>query len=137
MGILLLNGIHFLQHSVQFAETLSEVWDEEKLDCDTPVLAEQRCVSLLKSKSGFLIRKRIFRFFTKIQKRIIDPNDPQRRWILWIISKTGYFGYMIMIQAFLYYGSEKSECSQPAVTRNNFNTYSSCLTTAAHLYGHF
>ena len=97
MGILLLNGIHFLQHSVQFAETLSEVWDEEKLDCDTPVLAEQRCVSLLKSKSGFLIRKRIFRFFTKIQKRIIDPNDPQRRWILWIISKTGYFGYMIMI----------------------------------------
>ena len=40
-------------------------------------------------------------------------------------------------EAFLYYGSEKSEYSQPAVTRNNFNTYSSCLTTAAHLYGHF
>ena len=37
------------------------------------------CVSLLKSKSGSLIRKRIFRFFTKIQKRIIDPNDPQQR----------------------------------------------------------
>ena len=35
------------------------------------------------------------RFFTKIQKRITDPNDPQRRGILWIISKTGYFGYMI------------------------------------------
>ena len=51
MGILLRNGIHFLQNSVQFAETLSEVWDEEKLVCDTPVLAEQRCVSLLKSKS--------------------------------------------------------------------------------------
>ena len=79
MGIRLRNGIHFLQHSVQFPETLSEVWDEEKLDCDIPVLAEQRCVSLLKSKSGFLIRKRIFRFFTKIQKGIIDPNDPQRR----------------------------------------------------------
>ena len=51
MGILLRNGIHILQNSVQFAETLSEVWDEEKLVCDTPVLAEQRCVSLLKSKS--------------------------------------------------------------------------------------
>ena len=37
---------------------------------------------LLKSKSGFLIRKQIFRFFTKFQKRIIDQNDPQRRWIL-------------------------------------------------------
>ena len=43
----------------------------------------------------FLIRKRIFRYFTKIQKRIIDPNDPQRRWILWIISKPGYFGYLM------------------------------------------
>ena len=32
-------------------------------------------VSLFKFKSGFLIRKRL--------------------WILWIISKTGYFGYMI------------------------------------------
>ena len=71
MGILLRNGIHFLQHSVQFAETLSEVRDEEKLVCDNPVLAEQRCVSLLKSKSGFLIRKRIFRFFAKIRKQII------------------------------------------------------------------
>ena len=39
----------------------------------------QGCVSLLKPKSGFLIRKQIFRFFTKIQKRITDPNDPQRR----------------------------------------------------------
>ena len=28
----------------------------------------------------------MFRFFTKIQKRIIDPNDPQQRWILRIIS---------------------------------------------------
>ena len=37
------------------------------------------CVSLLKSKSGSLIRKRIFRSFTKIQKRIIDLNDPQQR----------------------------------------------------------
>ena len=26
-----------------------------------------------------LIRKRIFRFFTKIEKGIIDRNDPQRR----------------------------------------------------------
>ena len=50
---------------------------------------------LVKSKSGSLIRKWIFHFFPKIQKRIIDPNDPQRRWILWIISKTGYLRYMI------------------------------------------
>ena len=53
---------------------------------------------LLKSKTRFLIRKRIFRFFTKTPKRIIDPNDiidPQRRWIPWIISKPGYFKYMI------------------------------------------
>ena len=84
------------------------------------------CVSLLKSKSGFLIRKRIFRFFTKIQKWIIDPNDPQRRWILWIISKTGYFGYMIRNVSLL---RIRKEWMQPAVTRNNFNTYSSCLTT--------
>ena len=56
------------------------------------------CVFLLKSKTRFLIRKRIFRFFTKTPKRIIDPNDiidPQRRWIPWIISKLGYFEYMI------------------------------------------
>ena len=50
---------------------------------------------LVKSKSGSLIRKWIFHFFPKIQKRIIDPNDPQRRWLLWIISKTGYLRYMI------------------------------------------
>ena len=127
MGIRLRNGIHFLQHSVQFPETLSEVWDEEKLDCDIPVLAEQRCVSLLKSKSGFLIRKRIFRFFTKIQKRIIDPNDPQRRWILWIISRTGYFGYTIRSVSLLRIRKERI---QPAGGNSKqFNTYSSCLTT--------
>lgn len=26
---------------------------------------------------------------------IIDPNDPQWRWIFWFIPKSGYFGYMI------------------------------------------
>ena len=31
-------------------------------------------ISLLKPKSEFLIWKRIFRFFTKIQKRIMDPK---------------------------------------------------------------
>ena len=39
-------------------------------------------VSLLKSQSRFLIQKRIFRSFTKIQRQIIDPKDPQWRWIL-------------------------------------------------------
>ena len=34
-------------------------------------------------------------FFTKIQKRIIDPTDPQQRWILWIMSKSGFLGYII------------------------------------------
>ena len=84
------------------------------------------CVSLLKSKSGFLIQKRIYRFFTKIENRIVDSNDPQRRWILWIISKTGYFGYMIRNVSLL---RIRKEWIQPAVNRNKFNTYSSCLTT--------
>ena len=53
------------------------------------------CVSLLNSKFPIIIRKQIFCSFAKIQKRIIDPNDPQRRWILWILSKTGYPGYII------------------------------------------
>ena len=69
---------------------------------------------------------RIFRFFTKIQKRIIDPNDPQWRWILWIISKTGYFGYMIRSVPLL---RIRKEWIQPVVARNNFITRSSCLTT--------
>ena len=86
---------------------------------------EVALISLLKSKSGFSIRKRIFRFFTKIQKRITDPNDPQRRWILWIISKTGYFGYMIRSVSLL---RIRKEWTLPAVTWNNFNTYNSFLT---------
>ena len=79
------------------------------------------CVSLLKSKSRFLIQQRIFRFFHKIQKWIIDPNDPQRRWILWIVFKTGY---TIHDPSRFYYGSEKINTQEqlPAVTRN-------CLTT--------
>ena len=51
------------------------------------------CVSFLKFKSGFLIRKRM--------------------WILWIISKTGYFGYMLRRVSLL------RMWIQPAVTRNN------------------
>ena len=81
------------------------------------------CVSLLKSKCGFLIRLRIFRFFIKIPKRIIDPNDPQRRWILWIISIIGYFGYMIRGVSLL---RIRKEWILPAVTRNN--TYICFLT---------
>lgn len=35
-------------------------------------------------------------FFTEIQKnRIIDPNDLRRRWIIWILPNTGFFGNMI------------------------------------------
>ena len=41
----------------------------------TSTLTHVGRVSLLKSKSRFLI-----------QKRIIDPNRPQQRWILWIIQ---------------------------------------------------
>ena len=67
----------------------------------------QGCVSRPNSKSGFLIRKQIFRFFAKIQKRIIDPNDPQWRWILWIILIWIYYP-----KRFLYYGSEKSKYCQ-------------------------
>ena len=67
----------------------------------------QGCVSRPNSKSGFLIRKQIFRFFAKIQKRIIDPNDAQWRWILWIILIWIYYP-----KRFLYYGSEKSKYCQ-------------------------
>ena len=27
------------------------------------------------------------------QKRVMYPNDPQRRWILWVLSTTEYFVY--------------------------------------------
>ena len=67
----------------------------------------------------------IFRSFTKIQKCIVDPNDPQLRWILWIIFKTTYFGYMIRRVSLLWI---QKEWIQPLITWNNFNTYSSCLT---------
>ena len=73
-----------------------------------------------------LIQKWTFRFFTKIQKWIIDPNDPQLRWILWIISKTGYFGYMIQSDSLLQIWKE---WILPAVTRINLNTFICCLTT--------
>ena len=59
------------------------------------------CVSLLKSKSGFFIQKQIFHFVAKIQTWSIDPNDPQWRWILLLISKTRYFGYMIRSASFV------------------------------------
>ena len=45
------------------------------------------CVSLLKSKSGFLT-----------QKRLIEPNDRQRNWVLKIISKTGYLSVSLLRQ---------------------------------------
>ena len=63
------------------------------------------------------------RFVTKIQKRIFDP---QRRWIPWIISKTGYLGYMIRSVSLL---RIRKEWILPAVTRNNFNIQISCLAT--------
>ena len=40
--------------------------------------------------------------------------------------KTEYFGYMIRNVSLL---RIRKECIQPAVTRNNFNACSSCLTT--------
>ena len=70
---------------------------------------------------------RTFPFLFK--KRIIDPNDPQLRWILWIIYKTWYFGYMIRDVSSL---RIPKEWLQSAVTWDNFNIYGT-----AHLYGHF
>ena len=55
------------------------------------------------------------RFITKIQKWIFDP---QRRWIPWIISKTGHPGYMIRSVSLL---RTRKEWILPAVTRKNFN----------------
>ena len=60
---------------------------------------------------------RTFPFLFK--KRIIDPNDPQLRWILWIISKTWYFAYMIRGVSLL---RIRKEWIQPAVTWNNFSS---------------
>ena len=48
-------------------------------------------------------------------------TDPQLRWILWIISKTGYFRYMIRGVSLL---RIRKEWIEPAVTWNIFNTYS-------------
>ena len=62
-----------------------------------------------------LIRKRIFRFFAKIQKR---------RWVLCIISKTGYFGYMNRSVSFRI----PKQWILPALTWNNFNTNINCFT---------
>ena len=63
------------------------------------------------------------RFFSKkYQKRIIDTNDLQRGWILWIISKTGYFGCTIRSVSLL---RIRKEWIQSAVTRKKFNTHSS------------
>ena len=60
---------------------------------------------------------RTFPFLFK--KGIIDPNDLQLRWILWIISKTWYFGYMIRGVSLL---RIRKGWIQPAVTWNNFSS---------------
>ena len=80
-----------------------------RLPCVALVACCQRCFQVACFPT--LNKKTWVRFFTKIQKRIIDPNDPRRRCILWIISKYGYFGYMIR-RVSSYYGSEKSEFCQ-------------------------
>ena len=74
---------------------------------------------------------RIFRFFTKIQKRIIDPNDPQWRWILWIISKTGYFGYMIRSVPLL---RIRKEWIQPVVRSKQFYYTQQLFDNPAHIF---
>ena len=66
------------------------VWFEKSLTC----------TFFAKSKSGFLNRK-----------RFIDPNDPQRRWVLWI------------------HDPRRKQWILPAEARNYFDTYISCLTT--------
>ena len=80
-----------------------------RLPCVALVACYQRCFQVACFPA--LNKKTWVRFFTKIQKRIIDPNDPRRRCILRIISKYGYFGYMIR-RVSSYYGSEKSEFCQ-------------------------
>ena len=66
------------------------------------------CISLLKSKSGFLIPK--WSFFTKIQQQIIDPNDPQ--WGGFFRSYPKPDALNTWSKVFLYYRSEKSEYCQ-------------------------
>ena len=79
----------------------------------------------MKSKSGFLIRKRILRFFTncKIQKTDywpkwskteVDSLDHIQNQILWIHDPKRFF---------------TTDPKQNPVNRNNFNTHSSRLIT--------
>lgn len=46
-------------------------------------------IQIFKSENGYFVS------LTRLQKRIIDPNDPQQRWILSILSKHVYFGCVI------------------------------------------
>lgn len=48
-----------------------------------------------KIKPGFYYPKTDISLLNQNQKRIIHLNDPQRRFILWIVSKGGCSGYMI------------------------------------------
>ena len=65
--------------------------------CSQAMLAVLSGYSVLKlgHVSETALKANARRVFTKIQKWIIVPNDPQQRWILWILSKTRYFGNMI------------------------------------------
>ena len=64
------------------------------LDTLLTSISHEDKIRIFKSENGYLVS------LTRIQKRIVDP---QRRRILSILSKTGYFGYVIRC-VYYYYG---------------------------------
>ena len=88
------------------------------------VLNRQGAILYKNPNRDFLIRKRIFCFFTKTQKRTADPIegvdslDPIQNRILWMHVRKLCFKLSI-----------RKEWIQPAATRNNFKVQISCLTT--------
>ena len=86
--------------------------------CSQAMLAVLSGYSVLKLDhvSETALKANARRVFTKIQKWIIVPNDPQQRWILWILSKTRYFGNMIQSISLLQI--QKSEYCQQLLETN-------------------
>ena len=74
-----LEGVHLFNFGAKKKKPRFYFYSHKRHFLAKPTERQWECISLIKSKSGFLIRKGIFRFFTNIQKRIIDA---QQRWIL-------------------------------------------------------
>ena len=95
-------------------------------------------------------QNRTFRFFTKIRKKklIIDPNDPQRRWILWILFSLCTTAPHLKKKS-IFFEVRRGGCTKdrsfstpdtygPEKSKRYKLEHISCLSSCtAHLYGHF